>query len=227
VDGQKTLHAAILRAFSWFSNLGLLLDWYHLEDTCKRQLSLAMKGRTQRNAAVKEVTQLLWYGRVKSAILFLRKLPREDIKNSEEIHVLIGYVERNRPYIPCYEIRKRLGLRNSSNIGEKMNDLLVSHRQKHKGMSWSVNGSSALAALEALKRNDDYQQWFEYHEITLKQAAESLYFDLYRLKYTQTEYEQRLFDKISESEENKGEKENFVVALDLFNLVFLFKNQAI
>jgi hypothetical protein len=130
-----------------------------------------MKGRTQRNAAVKEVTHLLWYGRVKSAIMFLRKLPREDIKNSDEIHILIGYVERNRPYIPCYEVRKRVGLRNSSNIGEKMNDLLVSHRQKHNGMSWSVSGSSALAALEALKRNDEYQQWFEYHEITLKQAA--------------------------------------------------------
>jgi hypothetical protein len=52
-----------------------------------------------------------------------------------------------------------------------MNDLLVSHRQKHKGMSWSVTGSSALAALEALKRNNEYQYWFEYHEIQLKQAA--------------------------------------------------------
>jgi len=36
VDGQKTLHASILRAFSWFTNLGMILDWYHLADKCAR-----------------------------------------------------------------------------------------------------------------------------------------------------------------------------------------------
>ena len=101
----------------------------------------------------------------------LQNVPKKHLKNPDEMQRLIGYVERNRPYLPCYEIRKRLGLRNSSNIGEKMNDLLVSDRQKHNGMSWSVDGSSALAALEALKRNDAYHHWFTYHEIELKQAA--------------------------------------------------------
>lgn len=171
VDGQKTLHAAILRAFSWFRNVGMILDWYHLEDKCKRQLSLAMKGRVQRNALLERVTPLLWHGRVDSAITVLQNVPKKHLKNPDEIQRLLGYVERNRPYLPCYEIRKRLGLRNSSNIGEKMNDLLVSDRQKHNGMSWSVDGSSALAALEALKRNDAYHHWFTYHEIELKQAA--------------------------------------------------------
>jgi len=47
-----------------------------------------------------------------------------------------SYLKRNTPYIPCYAIRKELGLRNSSNIGEKMNGLVVSNRQKHNGMSW-------------------------------------------------------------------------------------------
>lgn len=171
VDGQKTLHAAILRAFSWFPQFGILLDWYHLEDKCKRQLSLAMKGTMLRNDALADLSKFLWYGRVESAIRFLRTLPRQDIKNEEAIRALIGYCERNRPYIPCYEVRKRLGLRNSSQIGEKMNDLLVSGRQKHQGMSWSVSGSSAMTALEALKRNGEYQHWFEYHEIPLQHAA--------------------------------------------------------
>jgi len=171
VDGQKTLQAAILRAFVWFKNIGILLDWYHLEDKCARQLSLAMKGTTLRNEALADLTKLLWDGRVESAITFLRHLPRTHLKQPDEIRGLIGYLERNRPYIPCYEVRKRLGLRNSSNIGEKMNDLLVSNRQKHQGMSWSERGSSAIAALEALKRNNQYQHWFEYHEIALKQAA--------------------------------------------------------
>jgi hypothetical protein len=171
VDGQKTLHASIVRAFSWITNLGMILDWYHLADKCARQLSLAMNGKAVRNEVLGELTGFLWYGRVDSAIRLLRQLPREGIKNHDAIQGLIGYLERNRPYLPCYDIRKRLGLRNSSQLGEKMNDLLVSGRQKHNGMSWSVSGSSALAALEALKRNDDYQHWFEYHEIDLKQAA--------------------------------------------------------
>jgi hypothetical protein len=171
VDGQKTLQAAILRAFSWFRNVGVILDWYHLEDKCKRQLSLAMKGRAQRNDMLERLTPLLWHGRVTSAIAYLQSVSEETMKNPDAIRGLIGYLERNRPYIPCYEIRKQLGLRNSSNVGEKMNDLLVSDRQKHKGMSWSVSGSSALAALEALKRNNTSQHWFEYHEIPFKQAA--------------------------------------------------------
>jgi hypothetical protein len=151
VDGQKTLQAAILRAFAWFSNLGMILDWYHLEDKWQRQLSLAMKGTTLRNDALTALSNLLWYGRVESAREFLRNLPKSDIKNPDALQGLIGYIERNRPYIPCDEVRKRLGLRNSSNIGEKMNDLLVSGRQKHNGMSWSVSGSVPWRLWKRLK----------------------------------------------------------------------------
>ncbi|GAK53828.1 hypothetical protein U14_05102 [Candidatus Moduliflexus flocculans] len=171
VDGQKPLHAAILRAFSWGMNLGLILDWYHLEDKCKRQLRLAMRGATRRNAVLEALSPLLWYGRVASAVRLLQDLPGADLKNAEAIRDVIGYFERNRAYMPCYEVRKRLGLRNSSQIGEKMNDLLVSNRQKHQGMSWSVSGSSAIAAVETLKRNNEYHHWFDYHEIALKQVA--------------------------------------------------------
>ena len=76
VDGQKTLHAAILQAFSWFRNIGLVLDWYHVEDKCARQLSLAMTGTRLRNEALADLLKLLWYGRVDSAITFLRTLPK-------------------------------------------------------------------------------------------------------------------------------------------------------
>ncbi len=171
VDGQKTLQAAILNAFAWFGNIGMILDWYHLKDKCARQLSLAMKGAALRNEALAELSTLLWAGRVDSAKTFLQSLPDEHLKKPDDIRILIGYLERHRPYIPCYAVRKHLGLRNSSNIGEKMNDLLVSDRQKHNGMSWSAGGSIALAALEALKRNNEYQHWFEYHKIELKQVA--------------------------------------------------------
>jgi len=36
-----------------------------------------------------------------------------------------------------------------------MNDLVVSERQKHNGMSWSKGSSVALATITFLKRNKD------------------------------------------------------------------------
>lgn len=171
VDGQKTLQAAILSAFSWFANIGLILDWYHLEEKCKMQLSMAMKGRDIRNNVLTELTRLLWYGMVDKAMKYLRTLDEDLIKDRDKLEVLINYIDRNRPYIPCYEIRKKLGLRNSSNIGEKMNDLLVSDRQKHNGMSWSRDGSVTLASVAVIKRNKEYKKWLEAGNLELKLAA--------------------------------------------------------
>ena len=91
-------------------------------------------------------------------------------KNQEKIDKLISYLEKNRGSIPCYAIRKRLGLCNSSAIGEKMNDLLVSKRQKNHGMSWSKKGSIALASITAIKRNKESKNWFEKKELEFKLA---------------------------------------------------------
>ena len=43
-DGHTLLNKAILKALSWYSNMGIILDWYHLRKKCKEKLSLAMKG---------------------------------------------------------------------------------------------------------------------------------------------------------------------------------------
>ena len=81
------------------------------------------------------------------------------------------YLERITPFIPCYAVRKELGLRNSSAIGEKMNDLIVSDRQKNNGMSWSKPGSVTLASITVLKLNNEYGKWFEERDIEFKLAA--------------------------------------------------------
>ena len=65
----------------------------------------------------------------------------------------MAYLDKNRGMIPVYAVRRELGLRNSSNRGEKANDVLVAARQKHHGMSWSKSGSVALASMTALKKN--------------------------------------------------------------------------
>lgn len=171
VDGQRTLQAAILKAFSWHRNMGLILDWYHLKDKCKMQLSMAMKGKEIRNEVVSELLKLLWNGLIDEAKAYLLSVSKVKIKNKKALEVLIGYIERNIPNIPCYAVRKELCLRNSSNIGEKANDLVVSERQKHNGMSWSKDGSVALATITALARNHEYKNWFEKGYIKFKLAA--------------------------------------------------------
>ena len=130
-----------------------------------------MKGRVIRNDVLTEVLPLLWYGLVDHAIAFMKMVDPSQIKDPEAITKLIGSFERNRSHIPCYAVRKELGLRNSSHIGEKMNDLVVSDRQKHNGMSWSVSGSVALASLTALARNNEHALWFEEGSIEFKLAA--------------------------------------------------------
>ncbi|HWS83552.1 MAG TPA: hypothetical protein VN207_04770, partial [Ktedonobacteraceae bacterium] len=72
---------------------------------------------------------------------------------------------RNSSCIPCYALRKKLGLRTSSNPVEKANDLMVSTRQKHNGMSWSPDGSTCLATLTALRHNDEHMQWLRHRDI--------------------------------------------------------------
>ena len=113
-----------------------------------------------RNDLLEELLPCLWNGCVDRAIALLQSVDPTKIKDREALEKLSEYLERNRPYIPCYSVRKCLGLRNSSNRGEKANDLVVSDRQKHNGMSWSKAGSVALAAVTALVRNQEYKQWF-------------------------------------------------------------------
>jgi len=172
-DGHKTLNETILKCFKWFKNIGIILDWYHLEKKCKEQLSMAMKGRVFRNKVLEQLLPLLWQGLTDKAIALINEMNGTQIKDKVVMEKLVEYLHRNKPYIPCYAIRKQLGLRNSSNIGEKMNDLIVSDRQKHNGMSWSKPGSVALASITALKKNKEANRWLEESELEFKLASNS------------------------------------------------------
>lgn len=170
-DGHTILNDTIFRCFSWYSNCGIILDWFHLVKKCKELLSLSMKGRLIRNDVLSQIMPLLWHGLTKRAITVLEHIGSEHIKNDEKRMKLITYLERNMDKIPCYAIRKRLGLKNSSAIGEKMNDLIVSSRQKHNGMSWSKKGSLALAALTAVKLNGEKDIWMKKGILQFKLAT--------------------------------------------------------
>ena len=170
-DGHKTLNETILKMFSWYKNIGIILDWYHLVKKCKEQLSMASKGRVIRNEILDNLKPLLWCGSTDMAIAYLEGISSDLLKNKVILKKLIEYLQRNKPYTPCYAVRKELGLCNSSAISEKMNDIIVSKRQKHNGMSWSKAGSVSLATISALKRNKESDKWFEEEDLEFKLAA--------------------------------------------------------
>jgi len=160
VDGAQNIRNSILAVFGW-RPFEVVLDWHHLSKKCAERLSLIMKGSKSRNEMLKILSKLLWRGEVDAAITFLQNLPADKIKSdaNKEIERLVNYILRNKDFIPCYALRKELNLRNSSNRVEKANDLVVAARQKNKGMSWSRNGSTALANIRALRRNDEAHAW--------------------------------------------------------------------
>jgi hypothetical protein len=168
IDGAADLRSAIHQIFFGLLSFKIILDWFHLEKKCKERCSRAMKGKQVRNKALELILAFLWRGKVDMAITYLRSLNEDVIKNQDEIESLIGYFERNRSFMPCYALRQKLGLRISSNPVEKANDLVVSDRQKHNGMSWSAYGSTGLATVTSLHRNSEDQDWLLNHNIKFK-----------------------------------------------------------
>ena len=171
VDGARTLHGAIGGLFAWLPHVRIILDWYHLEKKCEYELSLVLKGSKIRNTVLDQLLPLLWLGQIDKAAIYLNTLSTDFLKSGQSVERLIGYFERNRACIPCYALRKQLGLRNSSNKGEKANDLCVATRQKHNGMSWSLDGSASLATVTAMQINGEHENWCVNRQIAFKIAS--------------------------------------------------------
>jgi hypothetical protein len=171
-DGARDLRLAIQNTFR-FIPFKIILDWYHLEKKCKDLLSMAIKGKQIKNSVLSEILAWLWLGKVDRAVKVLSDLKEDALKNANERDNLIKYLHRNQDCIPCYALRKKLGLRVSSNPVEKANDLVVSNRQKHNGMSWSADGSTSLATLTAVCRNSEDRHWLLKHDIRFQFDADT------------------------------------------------------
>jgi len=164
-DGARKIHDAVHEMLG-YAKVKIILDWYHLEKKSREALSMGVKGSKIRNEIMGQITPLLWRGDVEGAIGLLRSIEGQKVKEPEKIAELVEYYERIRGYVPCYALRERLGLRNSSNRGEKANDLIVSKRQKHNGMSWSDDGSTAFASVSAASFNGELLNWVHRRDIS-------------------------------------------------------------
>ena len=157
-DGAADIKEHIHEFFG-FRQYTLILDWYHLENKCYQKLSSALKCgkavKDEKDRITKTLQSILWAGNVSRALEFIDSMDKKIIKSQKALEDLAGYIKRKQENIPCYALRKALGLHNSSNPVEKENDLLVAQRQKGRGMAWSREGSAALAAVTVAGQNNE------------------------------------------------------------------------
>ena len=170
-DGAACIRDYIEKYFG-FRQYTLILDWLHLKKKCTEFLSMAIKGsKDEKQQIKKELVSILWTGRYENAIKYLDSVKKSHVKNQTKIEELKDYIRRKSPNMTCYALRHELGLRISSNRVEKANDLIVATRQKHNGMSWSRNGSGALAIITATIINGEMKGWMAEHRIGYRMAS--------------------------------------------------------
>ena len=162
-DGAREIRDAIPEIFGFHQSLKQYLDWYHICRRINENLSMGLKcGREHKEAKkqiIREILKNLWFGNVDKAIDNLKSIDAKMIRVQTKITDTIEYLDARRPYLYCFAARKITGLINSSARVEGMNNRVVSSRQKHKGMSWSENGSRGLAYLAVLKQNGELSEW--------------------------------------------------------------------
>lgn len=135
-------------------------------------MSMGIKGKMDEKREIKDrLISILWAGNVEGAKSYIEKIKKKHIKSQKHLDDLCAYLERKKQDIPCYALRSMAGVRNSSNPVEKANDIIVAHRQKHNGMSWSKVGSSALATITATCSNNEMENWLETRRIAFKMVA--------------------------------------------------------
>ncbi len=154
-DGARGIRADLVALFG--ALVMIILDWYHLEKRVYERLSMSAHSRAEREEWERAVLGFLWHGKVEEALAFLRGLSPRDVTKRDE---LVGYLEKHADEIIDYERRSACGKPIGSGRMEKAVDQVIGMRQKKKGMSWSEQGSHALASLKIAELNGQWEQLF-------------------------------------------------------------------
>ncbi len=137
----------------------LILDWYHLCKKLREFLSMITRNKTEKSEHSKFLFFNLWRGNTSEVITYLQS--KIKARNQQKLDELITYITKHESEIINYEWRRQTGKTIGSGRMEKRVDLVIGHRQKHKGMSWSSLGSKALAILKVTECNGQWRQtWF-------------------------------------------------------------------
>ena len=137
----------------------LILDWYHLCKKLREFLSMITRNKAEKNEHSKFLFYHLWRGNTRDVLTYLKTQIKA--RNQKKLDELITYITKHQSEIINYELRRQTGKTIGSGRMEKGVDIVIGHRQKHKGMSWSSLGSKALAILKVTECNGQWRQtWF-------------------------------------------------------------------
>lgn len=190
VDGEDCIFKGIERYFKGNWDYTIYLDYAHIEKKIYDMLSLGIvarrvpdprgekilyqrgdkKGQIKKQAMTslsvlyaRAIVTAIWTGNVAEAIAALSNIDPDDIDKQYAIDKLMGYLSLNGKgqYITCYALRRIVGLRNSSNGVEGVNELIVALDQKGSNKTYRSDGSHAATALTAADKNHELNPYIE------------------------------------------------------------------
>ncbi len=182
IDGEKAIFDDISLYFDPWEKRTILLDWYHIEEKVVQKLSGAIihkmvpdprsekekKNTALSNLYARRLLNILWVGNSEEGIEYCRNIDPKLIKNQAPLDELITYLTNKGKYMTCYALRRRAGLRNSSNGSENVNDVTVARRQKDDNQAWRETGSSSASNISCLFYNGEDDLWFSKGKITFE-----------------------------------------------------------
>lgn len=160
-DGARWLGELFRERLGSGSRDELVLDWYHLRKKCQDRVSRMGGSRSAKRALLKRLLRALWEGDGAGALAQLEEY-RPSARNEAALEELAQYLRRHEPAIPNYRERRAQRQYIGSGPVEKANDLLVARRQKRRGMHWRPATSEALASLQALRLNGDWDDYWQH-----------------------------------------------------------------
>lgn len=136
-DGARHIRLLFEQIFA--QPITLILDWYHLQKKCQQLLSMIAGNKSEKETHLQAILTLLWHGHTQQALTYLQT--QVSIRNPLKFEELVTYLTKHAAEIIDYDRRQQAGKTIGSGRMEKGVDLIIAHRQKHKGMSWSDLGS--------------------------------------------------------------------------------------
>ena len=147
-DGARKIRADLAALFG--DGVRVILDWYHLAKRVRENLSMMASSMAEREGWEAHLLCLLWAGKTTEAIDFVSSVSARRIKAKVD---LLGYLQKHEMEIIDYGRRQKAGKPIGSGRMEKAVDQVIGLRQKNRGMSWTKQGSRALALLTVAQLN--------------------------------------------------------------------------
>lgn len=156
-DGAKSIRKQLFNIFGVM--ICLILDWYHLCKKVTELMSMVAQNKKEKQQHLDFIIPLLWRGKTEEVLKYLSG--QVIARNQQKLEELITYLNKHKAEIIDYERRQKAGKCIGSGRMEKGVDQVIGFRQKKKGMSWSRQGSKALAILKIVELNDQWNTlWF-------------------------------------------------------------------